>query len=114
MKKILFFLIIFIIFNNKSFSSTNITSEFINPFCENKISQNHIKIIDELKIKKIEIDTNNYRGWTVNGIRIITHNARFIPDKYKERFKAKISLDHGIKELINLYSQKDFKPNKNF
>tara|TARA_B100001029_G_scaffold178387_1_gene185041 strand:- start:752 stop:1684 length:933 start_codon:yes stop_codon:yes gene_type:complete len=29
-------------------------------------------------------------------------------------FKAKISLDHGIKQLINLYSQKDFKPNKNF
>ena len=29
-------------------------------------------------------------------------------------FKAKISLDHGIKQLINLYSKKDFKPNKNF
>ncbi len=29
-------------------------------------------------------------------------------------FKAKISLDQGIKQLINLYSQKNFKPNKNF
>ena len=29
-------------------------------------------------------------------------------------FKAKISLDHGIKQLIHLYSQKDFKPSKNF
>ena len=29
-------------------------------------------------------------------------------------FKAKISLDDGIKQLINLYSQKNFKPNKNF
>lgn len=29
-------------------------------------------------------------------------------------FKAQISLDHGIKQLINLYSDKNFKPNKNF
>lgn len=29
-------------------------------------------------------------------------------------FKAKISLDQGIKQLIDLYSQKNFKPNKNF
>ena len=94
MKKILFFLIIFIIFNNKSFSNSDITSEFINPFCENKISQDHIKTIDELKIKKIEIDTNNYRRWTVNGIRIITNGFRFTPEKYKRRFDAKVSVTY--------------------
>ena len=94
MKKILFFLIVFIIFNNKSFANTNTSSEFINPFCENKINQNHIKTIDELKIKKIEIDTDNYRKWTVNGIKIITNGFRFTPEKYKQRFNAKISVTY--------------------
>lgn len=94
MKKIIFFLIIFLIFCNKSFSNTNISSEFINPFCENKISQNYIENFDKLRIKKIEIDNDNYRKWTVNGIRILTNNFRFTPEKYKKRFKAKILVSY--------------------
>jgi hypothetical protein len=90
MKKIIFFLIIFLIFCNKSFFNTNASSEFISPFCENKISQNYIENFDKLRIKKIEIDNNNYRKWTVNGIRIITNKFRFTPEKYKKRFNAKI------------------------
>ena len=90
MKKIIFFLIIFLIFCNKSFFNTNASSEFISPFCENKINQNYIENFDKLRIKKIEIDNNNYRKWTVNGIRIITNNSRFTPEKYKKRFNAKI------------------------
>ena len=90
MKKIIFFLIIFLIFCNKSFSNTNTSSAFVSPFCENKINQNYIENFDKLRIKKIEIDNNNYRKWTVNGIRIITNNSRFTPEKYKKRFNAKI------------------------
>ena len=86
MKKILFFLIIFLIFNNNSFSDTNISSEHTGPLCKNKINQGYIEDIDKLKIKKIEIDTNNYRKWTINSIRIITNGYRFTPKKYKRRF----------------------------
>ena len=59
MKKIIFFLIISLIFNNKSFSNTNISSEYNSPLCKNKINQKYIEEIDKLKIKKIEIDNNN-------------------------------------------------------
>ena len=90
MKKIIFFLIIFLIFCNKSFSNTNASSESISPFCENKINQKYVENFDKLRIKKIEIDNNNYRKWTVNGIRIITNKFRFTPEKYKKRFNAKI------------------------
>ena len=89
MKKIIFFLIISLIFNNKSFSNTNISSEYTDPFCENKISQNYIENIYKLKINKIEIDINDYRKWTINGIRIITNDVRFAPEKYKRRFGGK-------------------------
>jgi len=90
MKKIIFFLIIFLIFCNKSFSNTNTSSAFVSPFCENKINQNYIENFDKLRIKKIEIDNDDYRKWTVNGIRIIINNSRFTPEKYKKRFNAKI------------------------
>ena len=90
MKKIIFFLIIFLIFFNKYFSNTNASSKFISPFCENKINQKYIENFDKLRIKKIEIDNNNYRKWTVNGIKIIINNSRFTPEKYKKRFNAKI------------------------
>ena len=90
MKKTLFFLIIFLIFNNNSFSDTNIASEYNSPLCKNKINQEYIEEIDKLKIKKIEIDTNNYRRWTVNSIRIITNSFRFTPEKYKGRFDTSI------------------------
>ena len=83
MKKIIFFLIISLIFNNKSFSNTNISSEYTDPFCENKISQNHIKNIDRLNIKEIEIDVDNYRRWAENSVRIITYSFRFTHEKYK-------------------------------
>ena len=90
MKKIIFFLIILLVFCNKFFSNTNASSAFISPFCENKINQNYIENFDKLRIKKIEIDNDDYRKWTVNGIRIIINNSRFTPEKYKKRFNAKI------------------------
>ncbi len=90
MRKNLFFLIIFLIINNSSFSKENISSEHSNHLCDSKSDQKYIEEIYKLKIKKIEIDMNNYRRWTVNSIRILTNNFRFTPDKYKRRFDANI------------------------
>ena len=90
MKRILFSLIIFFILSTNSYSNHLETALSLKPFCDNNISQKNLKEMDNLRIEKIEVDIMKYRRWTTNGIRIITHNARFIPDKYKERFKAKI------------------------
>ena len=93
MKKILFFLTISLFFCNTSFSDTNKLSDvFIG--CDNEINQNYFQDIDKLGIKKIEIDINNYRKWTINSIKIITSNSRFIADEYKKRFKATISVTY--------------------
>ena len=43
-----------------------------------------------MNITYIFVKVNNYRKWTKNSIRIITNISRFTPDKYKQRFKAKI------------------------
>ena len=89
MRKILFFLIVFLIFTEKSFSNTNkLISSSLG--CNNEVNQSYLKNIDKLKIKKIEIDTHNYRKWTVNSIRIITSRSRYIADKYKKRFNSTI------------------------
>ena len=93
MRKILFFLIVFLISAEKSFSNTNkpITSSL---GCSSEVSQSYLKNIDKLKIKKIEIDTHDYRKWTVNGIRIITSRSRNIADKYKKRFNTTITITY--------------------
>tara|TARA_Y100000590_G_scaffold296962_1_gene334616 strand:- start:5636 stop:7996 length:2361 start_codon:yes stop_codon:yes gene_type:complete len=90
MKKILFFLIIFLSLNNTPSYITHAKPNTIKTFCDDKINQNQLKNIDNLKIKKIEIDTNDYRKWTINSIRIITNKYRFTPQKFKRRFKGKI------------------------
>ena len=47
-----------------------------------------------LYYRKIEIDTDNYRRWAVNSMRIITNSSRFISDRYKERFKSNITITY--------------------
>ena len=88
MKKILFFLIIFLTVNTKIYSDNKTTDL---PFgCDFKVDSQTIQNIDNLKVKQIEIDTHNYRRWTVNSIRIITNRFRFTPEKYRKRFEANI------------------------
>ena len=89
MRKILFFLIVFLISAEKSFSNTNkpTTSSL---GCSSEFGQGYLKNIDKLKIKKIEINVHNYRKWIVNGIRIITSRYRYVADKYKKRFNSTI------------------------
>ena len=84
MKKIFFFLFFFLSIFGQAFSNT------ISSYCDVDVSEKNIEKINNLLIKKIEIDINEYRKWVVNSIRIITGNFRFIPQKYKKRFQAKI------------------------
>ena len=57
--------------------------------CNNEISENYFLNADNLNIKKIEIDVNNYRKWTVNNIKILTTRSRFIPTNLKLNFNGK-------------------------
>ena len=93
MKKALFFFLIFLFSTNKLISSINKPDNILKG-CNSEVSQNRLSNSDELKIKKIEIDTNNYRGWTVNSIRIITSPFRFIDETYKGRFASVITVTY--------------------
>ena len=93
-KNIPFFLFFLLSFNFLNFS--NLKSENLSNFsrCENIVSKEFLLNHLNLKIKKIEIDTHNYRNWIVNNVRIITSNTRFIPNNLKKRFDAKISVTY--------------------
>ena len=84
-KQSIFFLIFFIIFSQKAFSNTNKQTNYVLG-CNNPVNQQYLRNIDNLKIKKIEIDIHDYKRWMVNSIRIITSPSRFTADKYKRRF----------------------------
>ena len=91
MKKIFFFTIFF----SLTLSTINAKeNKFSDQFrgCKGQLSENFIHNQDKLKIKKIEIDTKNYRKWTVNGIRILTNRYRYVDDRYKKRFDSIVSV----------------------
>ena len=67
-----------------------ILSADIVPYCNNKISQDVLKKLDNSKIEKIEIKAHKYRKWIRNSINILTGNFRYIPEKFKKRFDASI------------------------
>ena len=91
MKKICFFLLLFLSFNFQILESKN--QEKKNYLkCNNKASHDYLNSIDNLGIKKIEIDVQNYRKWTVNSIKIITNGARFVEDRYKKKFKSTVTV----------------------
>ena len=60
--------------------------------CSSELTKSFFLNYYNLSIKKIEIDTHNYRNWTVNNVRIITNNTRFIPNNLKKRFDATIKV----------------------
>ena len=79
MKKGLIFFLFFLTFINyfeKSNAIINKSEESLG--CNNQISKILFKFYKQ-ENKKIEIDTHNYKSWTVNNIKIITSNSRFIP-----------------------------------
>ena len=92
MKKILLILIFTLFFNNISFSTTNTNPASIKPYCKNAINQKYIGSLDKLKIEKIEIDIDSYKKWTRNSLKILIGNFRFIPEKFKRRFDADLTV----------------------
>ena len=86
MKKIKFFLFIFLISFYpiiSSYSSEKIKSK--NNNCIFSAEKN----LDQLSITQIDIDLDDYRKWTKNSLRIVIGNFRYIPSKFKKRFKAR-------------------------
>jgi len=91
MKKIKFFFIINLIFLlnvNFLYSSETVQKKINN--CNIKVADN----IDRLKINKINVELDNYRKWTKNSLKIIIGNFRYIPDKFKARFKASVTIEY--------------------
>ena len=84
-KKLFIFFLLFYVFPAISIAE-------VGPYCENKINQNILKDIDNLKIKNIEVKIDNYRKWTRNSINILIGNFRWIPEKYKTRFNANVTV----------------------
>ena len=40
----------------------------------------------------IEVDTKNFRKWTVNGVRLLINRYRYVNEKYKKRFDATVTV----------------------
>lgn len=94
MKKILIFFLFFI-FTSYSYSLENSINSL---GCNNSINENYLTNYQNFKIRKIEIDIDNYRNWTVNNIKIITGGTRFIGNEFKRKFKGNIlvSYENGV------------------
>jgi len=93
MKKVFFSFLIFLFISNHLYSEINKPNNNFSG-CDNEVSKEYLNNIDNYIIKKIEIDINNYKKWTVNNIRIITSGSRFISDKLKKRFKSTVTVTY--------------------
>ena len=93
MRKILFFLILFLFSTEKLLANINKPADSVIG-CNNEVSEEYLKKANQLKIDQIEIDIHNYRSWIVNSIRILTSRSRYIPERYKRRFDATIVVNY--------------------
>ena len=85
-KKILFFFFILIYPN----SALTENSYFQQPFCDKEVGQT-----ENLQIKSIDIKIDKYKKWKKNGLRIIIGNFRWIPSKFKKRFKGNVIVSYS-------------------
>ena len=81
----LFNICIFFYLQAEENSQTGLTT------CDIEISEKAIINFDVLKIDLVKIEVKNYRKWSKNNINIITSPGRHILEKYKKRFKSKIT-----------------------
>ncbi len=77
-KIIAFFFVISLVCSNLNAKTTNLKN------C-GEISENF-----NPKIELIDIKIKNYKRWTENGIRVLIGNFRWVPERFKKRFDAKI------------------------
>ena len=101
MKKILFFFLFFISLLNNLYAQEENKSQIFEG-CNNEISEDYFLNGNNLNIKKIEIDVNNYRKWTVNNIKILTTRSRFIPNNLKLNFNGKIKVTYEDESICYL------------
>ena len=80
MKKISFFFLIFTLFLSPLKADSNLVNQNLLHGCSKKIDKDYLINYEKIKINKIEVDTLNYRNWTVNSIKIITTGKRYIED----------------------------------
>ena len=85
-KKFLIFFFFLFTISVPSLSDTNL-------LCEGKANQEIIENIYSQKIKKIEVNVDNYRKWTRNSLNILIGNFRWIPQQYKKRFNANVIVE---------------------
>ena len=89
-KKLLIFFFLFTVL-------TNASSAEVKSVCNNKLNQEIVENIGNLKIKKIEVNIDNYRQWTRNSLNILIGNFRWVPEKYKRRFNANVVVNFDDK-----------------
>lgn len=82
--------------------------------CGDKINLTKTNYSDFLKVKNIIVEVNKYKKWTKNSLNILIGNFRWIPKKYKKRFKSNILVEYsnGLKcnfkaRIRNNGNQKD-------
>ena len=93
MKKILFLTIFFsLIFSFVNSKENTIDKKFRG--CKGKVSENFIYSNNEILIDSIEVDTKDYRKWTINGVKILTSRYRYVEERYKKRFSATVSVNY--------------------
>ena len=86
MKKKLFIFFLLLFSTNTAFSDSK-------DYCNITVNKEIIKNIDNLKIRNISVEFDNYRKWTKNSLKILTGNFRWVPKKYKRRFDAEVIVD---------------------
>ena len=102
MRKILFFLILFLFTTEKLLAdvkkpadslSNSVENNFGIPspkFCKESSKMMDLNNIDNQKIKFIEVKLNNSRQWSKNSLKILIGNFRLISSEFKKRFGAKV------------------------
>ena len=101
MKKYFFFILFFIFIFNEAWSKQNKSTSQIKG-CSYNINENYLEQLDRLTIKLIEVDVHDYRKWTVNGVRILTNRYRYVPEKFKTRYDATITITYDDKSKCSL------------
>tara|TARA_B100000963_G_scaffold257493_1_gene225933 strand:- start:857 stop:3205 length:2349 start_codon:yes stop_codon:yes gene_type:complete len=92
MKKYL--LIFFFTFTFVQLFASQNKPTLISKGCNYHITNDYVKEIDNLKIKLIEVDVHDFRKWTINGVRILTNRYRYVPEKYKKRYDATVTVTY--------------------
>jgi len=63
--------------------------------CDDKITISKTNYNDFLKVNNIVVKVHKYKKWTKNSLNILIGNFRWIPKKYKKKFKADILVEYS-------------------